>query len=222
MYSPQLSRLELPNYAIPTPAFSSRWNNARGYRRRIQLAPQIDPRSDPSIQDVEQNAEFWVRQLVLAMINLEEIKDTETSSAAKRFRPEAYDSLLLEATCREIFLALIDRVKYGFRGPAQFNKALKPNRGLEADANAPCAERTQNIVNALMWNKRVCKDVLFEDWKIRLLVNHPLSYDKEKDSQKGSNDQRRKRLEAEREKLKKTEKELLVYRSSLRSPDKVE
>jgi superfamily II helicase len=153
-----------------------------------------------------------VRQLVIAMINFEEIKDTENSSAAKMFRPKAYDSLLLEATCREIFLALIDRCKSGFRGPAQFNKALKPNRGIEADATASCAERMQNVVNALMWNKRVCKDVLFEDWKIRLLVNHPLSYDKEKDSQKGSNDQRRKRLEAEREKLKKTE-ELLAYRS---------
>jgi superfamily II helicase len=217
MYSPQFPRLESPNYVTPPPFLSSRWNSAREYRRRIQCPPQVDPRSDASIYDVEQSAEFWVRQLVLAMINLEDIKDTENSSATKMFRLEAYDSLLLEATCREIFLALIDRCKSGFRGPAQFNKALKPNRGLEADATASCAERMQNVVNALMWNKRVCKDVLFEDWKIRLLVNHPLSYDKEKDSQKGSNDQRRKRLEAEREKLKKTEEELLVYRSSLQS-----
>ena len=72
----------------------------------------------------------------------------------------------------------------------------------------------QNVVNALLWNKRVAKDVLFEDWKIRLLVNHPLAYDKEKDSQKGSNDQRRKRLESEREKLRQTEQELLAHRSS--------
>jgi hypothetical protein len=150
------------------------------------------------------------------MINLEEIKDPENSSAAKMFRPEVYDSLLLEATCREIFLALIDRCKDGFRGPPQFNKALKPHRGLEADADATCVQRMQNVVNALLWNKRVAKDVLFEDWKIRLLVNHPLAYDKEKDSQKGSNDQRRKRLELEREKLRKTEEELEAYRSGLK------
>ena len=140
MYSPQLPRLESPNYTTPTSALNSRWNNAREYRRRIQRTPQVDPRSDPSIQDMEQNAEFWVRQLVLAMANLEDIKDTENSSTAKMFRPEAYDSLLLDATCREIFLALIDRYKCGFRGPAQFNKALQPNRRLEADANAPCTE----------------------------------------------------------------------------------
>jgi hypothetical protein len=219
MYSPQNQRLEPPNHSTYTPVLSNRWNSAREYRRRIQLPPQVDPRSDPSIQEVEQNAEFWVRQLVLAMINLADIKDTENSSAAKMFRPEAYDSLLLEATCREIFLALTDRCKCGFRGPVQFNKALKPNRGLEADATTSCAERMQNVVKALTWNKRVCRDILFEDWKIRLLVNHPLSYDQEKDSQKGSNDQRRKRLEAEREKLKKTEEELLTYRPSLQSPN---
>jgi hypothetical protein len=74
----------------------------------------------------------------------------------------------------------------------------------------------QNVVNALLWNQRVAKDVLFEDWKIRLLVNHPLAYDKEKDSQKGSNDQRRKRLQSERARLKETEEELLAYRSSLK------
>jgi hypothetical protein len=160
----------------PAIATSSRWDNAREYRRRVQRAPQVDPRSDFSILDIEQHAEFWVRKLVLAMINLEDIKDPENSSATRMFRPEAYDSLLLEATCREIFLALIDRCKNGFRGPAQFNKALKPHRGLEADADATCAQRMQNIVNALLWNKRVAKDVLFEDWKIRLLVNHPLAY----------------------------------------------
>ncbi|KAF1944319.1 hypothetical protein EJ02DRAFT_510235 [Clathrospora elynae] len=202
-------------YNITLPAVNTRWDHARNYRRRVQQVPQVDPRSDPSILDVEQNAEFWVRQLVLAMINLEDIKDTENSSAAKMFLPEAYDSLLIEATCREIFLDLIDRCKNGFRGPAQFNKALKPQRGLEADQIADCGERILNVIDALMWNKRVCKDVLFEDWKIRLLVNHPLSYDKEKDSQKGSNDQRRKRLEAERERLKKIEEELLAYRLSL-------
>lgn len=71
----------------------------------------------------------------------------------------------------------------------------------------------RNVVSALMWNKRVCKDVLYEDWKIFLLVNHPKAYDKEKDCQKGSNDQRRARQVGEREKLKRTEEELLAYRS---------
>jgi hypothetical protein len=73
------------------------------------------------------------------MINLELIKDPENLSAAKTVCPEAYDSLLLEATYREIFLALIDRCKNSFRGPAQFNRALKPHRGLGSCANATYA-----------------------------------------------------------------------------------
>lgn len=88
-----------------------------------------------------------MRQLVLAMINLEGIKDADNSTATRTFQPAAHNSLLLEATCREIFLAFINRCN--------------------------------------------------KDWKIRLLVNHSLSYDKEMDLQKGSNDQRRKRLETE-------------------------
>jgi hypothetical protein len=55
----------------------------------------------------------------------------------------------------------------------------------------------QNVLNALLWNKRVAKDVLSEDWKIRLLMNHSLAYDKEKDSQRDPYDQRRTRLDSE-------------------------
>jgi hypothetical protein len=74
----------------------------------------------------------------------------------------------------------------------------------------------QNVLNALLWNKRVAKDVLFGDWKIRLLMNHSLAYDKKKDSERGSYDQRRKRLDSEIEKLRKTEEELLAYRPSMK------
>jgi hypothetical protein len=41
-------------------------------------------------------------------------------------------------------------------------------------------------------------------------------YDKKKDSQRGSYDQRRKRLDSEIEKLRKTEEELLAYRPSMK------
>lgn len=77
-----------------------------------------------------------------------------------------------------------------------------------------CEERIQNVVKVLSWNKRACKDMLYEDWKIKLLVNHPLSYDKEKDSQKGSNDQRKRRQLAAQEKMEKTEEELRAYRET--------
>lgn len=142
------------------------------------------------------------------MINISNVKDRDNSHAKKMFSPNCYDALLIESTSREIFLALLDRCKHGFRGPTQFDKSLKPVRDVDCDRDAVCIERLRNIIQALKWNKRVCKDVLYEDWKIILLVNHPLAYDKEKDSQKDSNDQRRARQIEERERLRKSEEEL--------------
>lgn len=193
---------------------SSRWHQAREYRRKVCEPPYIDPATDDTIAFVEANAEAWVDQLIHAMTNITDVKDPLTSHHRRLFLSDGIDPLLIEACCREIFTALIDRCKNGFRGPAQFNKALKASHQLEPDRTATCGERVQNVVKVLLWNKRACKDVLYEDWKIKLLVNHPLSYDKEKDSQKGSNDQRRRRQLAEREKMEKTQEELKAYREA--------
>lgn len=157
---------------------------------------------------MEADADVWVSQLVDAMKNTDDVKDLQNSHHRRLFLPKKTDDLLIDACCCAIFEALIDRCRYGFRGPAQFNKALKPMHGLELDRTATCEVRIRNVVRVLRWNKRVCKDVLYEDWKIRLLVNHPLSYDKEKDNQKGSNDQRRKRQLEQVEKLKETEEKM--------------
>ncbi|KAF2788876.1 hypothetical protein K505DRAFT_213393, partial [Melanomma pulvis-pyrius CBS 109.77] len=114
------------------------------------------------------------------MTNIQTVKDTEGSHAKRMFLPGSYDRYLIEASCRQIFATLIDRCRSGFRGPTQFNKALKPGKDCDPDRTAKCEERLRNVIQALTRNKRVCKDVLYEDWKILLLVNHPLAYDKEK------------------------------------------
>ncbi|CAI6342280.1 unnamed protein product [Periconia digitata] len=194
-----------PNTVHPLP---DRWQLAQHYRTRVHEPPQIDPSIDPTISLVTQNAEHWVYLLTSALTNVDSCKDTPTSHAYRLFHPSPPPAPLLEASARQIFTSLLDRCTHGFRGPASFNKALKPIAGLEADRFANCEERLRNVVDVLRGNKRVCKDVLYEDWKIRLLVNHPLAYDRDKDCQKGSNDQRRKRLLEERERLKGVEGEL--------------
>jgi len=50
---------------------------------------------------------------------------------------------------------------------------------------------------------------LHEDYRIRLLVNHPLGADREKDLQKGSNEQRKRRQDSEREEVQKARKVLM-------------
>ncbi|OAG10047.1 uncharacterized protein CC84DRAFT_460696 [Paraphaeosphaeria sporulosa] len=194
----------------------SRWSQARNYRVKVYEPPYLDPHTDDSIAHVETNAELWVEQLMLSMTNIKDVKDPANSHHCRLFSSESIDPLLIEACSREIFTALMDRCKNGFRGPPAFNKALNANHRLEPDRTATCEERIRNVVQVLSWNKRACKDVLYEDWKIKLLVNHPLSYDKEKDSQKGSNDQRRKRQLAAQEKMEKTEEELRAYREAHR------
>ncbi|KAL5448896.1 hypothetical protein PMIN06_007002 [Paraphaeosphaeria minitans] len=192
----------------------SQWQHARDYRRKVYEPPYLDPHTDDSIAYVEINAELWVEQLIISMNNTKDTKDTATSHHRRLFSSESIDPLLIESCSREIFTALMDRCKNGFRGPPAFNKALKASHQLEPDRTATCEGRIRNVVKVLSWNKRACKDVLYEDWKIKLLVNHPLSYDKEKDSQKGSNDQRRRRQLAAQEKMEKTEEELRAYRET--------
>ncbi|KAF2451516.1 hypothetical protein P171DRAFT_492934 [Karstenula rhodostoma CBS 690.94] len=201
---------------IPAQPSPSRWQQARDYRRKVYEPPYLNPHIDDSIAHVEANAEFWVDQLMVSITNTKGVKDTATSHHRRLFSSEGIDPLLIEACSREIFTALIDRCKNGFRGPPAFNKALKASHQLEPDRTATCEERIQNVIKVLLWNKRACKDVLYEDWKIKLLVNHPLSYDKEKDSQKGSNDQRRRRQLAAQEKMEKTEQALRAYREAHR------
>lgn len=206
----------IPLNAYEKPAAQTplnRWQQARDYRRKVYEPPYVDPRADYTIAYVEENAEFWVDRICIALSNTQDVKDTPNSHHRRLFT-EGIDPLLIEACSREIFIALIDRCKYGFRGPPAFDKALKASHQLELDRTATCEQRIENVIRVLSWNKRACKDVLYEDWKIRLLVNHPLSYDKEKDSQKGSNDQRRKRQLAEREMMKRTAAELRAYRES--------
>ncbi|KAF2645532.1 hypothetical protein P280DRAFT_545489 [Massarina eburnea CBS 473.64] len=198
---------------------TDRWQLAHEYRIQVYEPPQVDPKTDHTITQVSHDAERWVNALIRAIVNTNSVKDTSTSHALRMFLPGAYDPLLIEACARQIFTYLLDRCTHGFRGPVAFNKALRPARDLEPDRTASCEERITNVVEVLSWNKRVCKDVLFEDWKIRLFVNHPLSYDKEKDSQKGSNDQRRKRLVEERERLKGAQEELKAIKGNTESWD---
>ena len=211
-YLPKLLQQQQPQAVAPIS--NDRWAQAREYRRKVYEPPQIDPYRDPTIAEVEENAESWVIELVTAMSNTENVKDSKTSHAFRTFYPDNISPLLIEAASREIFTSLIDRCKHGFRGPASFNKAIKPHKDSEPDKTALCKQRIENVVDVLACNKRACKDVLHEDWKIRLLVNHPLAYDKEKDSQKGSNDQRRIRLQQERDKLRHTEEELRAVREA--------
>jgi hypothetical protein len=83
------------------------------------------------------------------MIRLDNNRDTKDSHAPRFVALGSYDSLHVEASCREIFNIFIDRCKSVFRGSPQSNKTMKPSRGLDANTNVCCVERVQNSGGAL-------------------------------------------------------------------------
>ncbi|KAF2205440.1 hypothetical protein GQ43DRAFT_428038 [Delitschia confertaspora ATCC 74209] len=185
---------------LPPRTFRHNWAAAHAHRSLTYTPPYLAPHTDPTITQIFSNPEPWVDELYAAIHNTSSVKDSPGSLALKPFLPLSplYSSALIEATSISILTALHERCILGFRGPRHMNKSLKPSRNLEEDRTANCRERLENVIRVLRWNKRVCRDVLYEDLKVRLLVNAPLGVDKEKDSQKGSNDQRRARQVRER------------------------
>ncbi|KAF2180085.1 hypothetical protein K469DRAFT_693547 [Zopfia rhizophila CBS 207.26] len=174
---------EVNDDGIPHLAFMNHQNAAYAYRYKVTKHPHVDPNSDITIAEVERDRELYISQLFQAMINLDGIHDTENSRERKLFRlgtPGAASGYKIEATCRAIFDALIDRCVNGFRGTIKENKTLKPEQGLEADRDCNCFTRMQYVLDALWASKCTCRDVLNEDSKIILLVNHPLHYQKTK------------------------------------------
>ncbi|KAF2659128.1 hypothetical protein K491DRAFT_712904 [Lophiostoma macrostomum CBS 122681] len=173
--------------------FNLGWNDhmqTSAWRNRVTVGPTVNPQCDPTIQVVEANSGFFLRQIVLAMFNQIKTHDQKQSAQSKQFLQGGIDVVSnpdIEATAHEIFYQLMDRCKNGFRGHGLNNDAAKPIAGLEADRDGSCQERVQNVIDALATSKCVCRDVYTETNKIKLLVNAPIAYRKSKSRNEKNN-----------------------------------
>ncbi|KAF2268726.1 hypothetical protein CC78DRAFT_540573 [Lojkania enalia] len=171
-------------------AFVNDQHGARQYRRRTTMLPQIHPQSDATIPEVKRRREMIVKVMVQAVWNLRGVHDKPDSRETKMFTfggTDAADPQHVEAACRSVFDFLLDRVEIGFRGGHKDNKAIRPAKDVEVDRDGNCLTRIRNVIRAIQLSKCTCRDILYEDYKVMLLVNHPLSYLKTKHTVRKNN-----------------------------------
>ncbi|KAL1597945.1 hypothetical protein SLS60_008433 [Paraconiothyrium brasiliense] len=188
------------------------------FRYRVTQPPALDPLTDNTIQAVLAKEDEWVKNLMRACLNMDDINDGEKSKNLKKFKESLgltdaastfnfVSHYGLESVCRILFYHVVDRCVNGFRGfgledrtrPGNFRKPV-----IEADKNLTCAERMNNVVHTLTYWKNSCHDIIFEGFGSWVrLANAPLGYaadkkmhDKDSKSKKKATEKGKKALEA--------------------------
>ncbi|KAF2122316.1 hypothetical protein BDV96DRAFT_663356 [Lophiotrema nucula] len=190
------------HYQLPAPAvvpgllFSNDQDAAHTYRRRVTELPKLAHSHDLTIKAVEQNREQHIADMIAAIYDLSNVLDKPNGRECKMFAnnpslTEFVEPYIIEAACRSVFDLLLDRCYNGFRGQMKDNHARRPASGREADRDAFCSTRLYNVVEVLRTSKCACRDILYEDYKITLLVNHPLYFLKKKNECRRNNEHKR-------------------------------
>ncbi|PSN62288.1 hypothetical protein BS50DRAFT_650838 [Corynespora cassiicola Philippines] len=198
---------------------------ARRYRSHVSRKPYIDPKADHTIREVMRHEEYWVEQLVMAMLNTYQVKDRKESGDVDFFtsilseeskkklsnnrKNAECDLLRLEANCRAVLGAILELCIFGFRGLASEDYTVKfktLKSVFEEDSKVNCEER---LHNTCQFDKRVARDVYVgEDVKIRILVNAPLAYAQRKIDYNRNNDTRAKTYAASKAAVKGEDTEM--------------
>jgi hypothetical protein len=177
--------------------FLGRFRNsadAKDYRRtrmRFGRIPWREPKSDPTIPEIEHQRERHVERIYNAMVCGDHARDNAKSTALKRWVHEPhYQSDLVEAYAHKVFDCLLEQVKEGFRGWHQNDYVNDERKGEDDDKDIDCAGRLDNIITALEQEKSICENVMSSAWQIRMFVNAPKAYSKRKDQNRVGNSKR--------------------------------
>ncbi|KAJ4301756.1 hypothetical protein N0V90_003850 [Kalmusia sp. IMI 367209] len=177
------------------PFFQDDWARALTYRYHPLDEATATQRADSTIVEIIESAEECIGRLYNAMLNVESVHNKPTSIELEMFKSPRLDKKAVEAACRSILTALIHRCVVGFCG---LRTSANPSR---EDKKLTCKERLTAVISALkvmqvIFDKRICKDVMTEDSKINFLVHGPLAVTKCKQSQEKGNDVKRGLLSA--------------------------
>lgn len=200
-------------------------DEAKLYRHRVTHLPDIDPRDDPTIQEVMGQEDYWVDKMLSAIHNEKGIHDNSTRKApcitesAKgyvgRFR--------IKSNCRLLFLAIIDRCVNGFRGWTFPDRARNKDYIFPSDKYASCKQRMKNVCRTLKVWKCASNDILDAESKSTVsLANAPMAYSFDKFRNKYNNNAKGLRQEYERRlakltKTTKSDKELKDIKEAVRT-----
>ncbi|KAF2121058.1 hypothetical protein BDV96DRAFT_640471 [Lophiotrema nucula] len=184
---------EVEDISDAEPSLKFNKDTAATFRNQITMKPHGDLGTDATIAAVELNRSAWIVSMVKAVYNLVNINDRPKANQCNLFRRGTSSCIhveVVESACHAVFDALLDRCKHGFRGPKSENHALNAGAGRILDKTANCTTRLQNVVDALKTHKTVCRDILYDQFKRQLLVNHPLKYSDKKKGHLGCNNQK--------------------------------
>ncbi|KAF1966126.1 hypothetical protein BU23DRAFT_603713 [Bimuria novae-zelandiae CBS 107.79] len=167
------------------PRFEDGWARALTYRYRPLEEASPTNRADNTVKEVIQQAEDWIKILFEAMCNVQNVYNKPTSIELNMFKSTQLDKKAVEAACRSILITLLHRCVIGFCGLRTSAYATREDKRLT------CKDRLLAVVNALKFDKRICKDVMTEDSKVAFLVHAPLAVSKCKKNQEKGNDVKR-------------------------------
>ncbi|KAF3003426.1 hypothetical protein E8E13_001314 [Curvularia kusanoi] len=179
-------------------------NNHEGaldHRYRVTLASTKTRADDETIDIVESHREYYISEMIHAVYNMEDVQDNSTfrgRTMMDRTHPDHHSPYDVEATCRYLFIVIIDRCNEGYRGLASHNRLLAPKPDPQ-DVEGDCQQRINNVIRALRDWKSICREVLLEDSKVNQLANAPASLWKDKRLQQGNNKQKKASLQKDRE-----------------------
>lgn len=162
------------------------WTNdlagATAYRSRVTRLPKQLRASDATIARVKARQENYIYQMVRAMFKIDTTKDNHTFEGISWFthgHENVVSACDVEAACRVLFKAIIDRCEIGCCGLEREDR-LSKRYPAKVDLDGTCEARINNVVLALREWKSVCKDVLTSNSKIEQLANAPASLAKDK------------------------------------------
>ncbi|KAL1597978.1 hypothetical protein SLS60_008466 [Paraconiothyrium brasiliense] len=177
------------------------------YLNRVTREPYIDPSHDTTIQDVLDHQFDWVKSLMRAILNFDQVFDKPGSSPLTKVKKTSKHKV--EAVSHRVFHTFIDRCLHGYRGDPKQDKAIPsttPNTANPPDTELICQERMKAVVGTLQTYKCVCISVI-DDGKFDAIANHPLALRLTKDNERKNNDGRA----AAQEKAKNNEKIMAEY-----------
>lgn len=175
-------------------------SSALAFRQRVTQRPTLTPAADPTINFVIARQELYIREMVQAVFNMDNVNDNPTFRGLAMFTLHHENQVCgyeVEAACRVLFAAVIKRCQIGYCGSVGNNRLLNKDFAL-VDQDGSCLARITNVIKALREWKSVCKEIIVSDFKILHLANAPATVAEDKMTQKKNNRVKKERTDKER------------------------
>jgi hypothetical protein len=162
------------------------WDVWLSVRNKVTTVPAIHPLRDPTIQHVIQNANQYVKDICMAIRNVDGVLDHQKSRDIPLVTDDnKFDNEYVYSTARHIMIELIRRCVIGF---CERNRHDDARLG---DMRLNCLDRLHAVIKTLSVTKAACRDILMEDSRVAMLVNAPITIGNIKLIQKKTNESKK-------------------------------